>query len=202
MACIPLNQYSPFLHEVISGHDTEAECVEECGVCCLPDGSCVDNTQTQCTNAGGSWNPGVTCVDVICPFPSPSPSPSPPPSPSPSPSVISECEVDEDCTGGWHCCGNKCYPYQILCTVMGPGTPTEACKQFIQNNGGSVDDCCPDLGYTVIGSTFDLSGEVLLSVNCAAPYPDCSDDNEVPIYSNPVEEGYSVVNCLPDPYPP
>ncbi len=112
MACIPQNQYNPSLHEIISTHNTEAECNDNCGVCCLPDGSCVDNTQTECSAAGGSWNAGVTCEDVICPFPSPSPSPSPSSPPSVSPSAPPstppniQCETNEDCSGENPCCDN------------------------------------------------------------------------------------------------
>lgn len=88
MGCIPQNQYNPFLHEIISVHNTEGECNEECGVCCI-NSICVDNNQTQCAAAGGIWYSGVSCEDVICPSPSPSPSPSLSisPSPSVSPSV-------------------------------------------------------------------------------------------------------------------
>ena len=155
------------------------------GVCCAEGECCVDDVCVPCECETDEDCPeGECCNGGVC-------------GECPDP-----CETDEDCTGGWHCCDSECYPYFILCTVIGPGTATEACKQFIQGNGGSVEDCCPDNGYTVIGSTFDLSGQVLLSVNCAAQYPDCSSDNVSPILSNPVQPGYSVVNCIPDSTPP
>jgi hypothetical protein len=123
MGCIPQNQYNPFLHEIISVHNTEGECNEECGVCCI-NSICVDNNQTQCAAAGGIWYSGVSCEDVICPSPSPSISPSPSlsvtpsisitpsPFPSPSPSggvcCVPGCESDFSAIN--NCTGNV-YPY-------------------------------------------------------------------------------------------
>lgn len=168
--------------------DEGATCCESsvvccAGVCCAEDECCIDDACVPCECESDEDCPeGECCNDGVC--------------------GECECEIDDDCQAKWHCCDGTCYPYQILCTLIGPGTPTQACKDYINGVGGDVSDCCPDLGYTVIGSSFDLSGEVLLSVNCAAPYPDCSEDNATPIYSSPVPEGYSVVNCLPDADPP
>ena len=158
MACIPQNQYNPLIHEIISVHDTEAGCNEDCGVCCLPDGTCVDNTQTECTNAGGSWNAGVTCADVICPSPSPSPSvppstsPSTPPStpPSTSQEVCVTCTFYEGCA--WN--GFACDYIQtdILCI------PYSDCASYprlneLSNCSGSEGSCSPTgIVATEIGS--------------------------------------------------
>jgi hypothetical protein len=92
MGCIPQNQYNPFLHEIISVHNTEGECNEECGVCCI-NSICVDNNQTQCAAAGGIWYSGVSCEDVICPSPSPSISPSPSLSVTPSISITPSLSI-------------------------------------------------------------------------------------------------------------
>ncbi|MEM7229752.1 MAG: hypothetical protein AAF432_13155 [Planctomycetota bacterium] len=41
------------------------------GACCLPDGSCVDISDLDCTPMGGSFQgPGSMCADVMCPPPS------------------------------------------------------------------------------------------------------------------------------------
>ena len=51
-----------------SNADMYAEfCVEECGRCCLPGGGCVDNTEDECTAAGGtSWTMWTMSDPVAC----------------------------------------------------------------------------------------------------------------------------------------
>ena len=162
MGCISFDQYNPLVHEIISVHDTEEACNEECGVCCLPNGRCVDTTQTACENADGSWNPGVTCEDVICPSPPPSTSPSTspstppsnppsnPPSQEPSPSIEAvccycvfigswDCNLPELCPGvfypditGGDNCGCE-IPQFLHEGTCDPPNETESCSGSYEN---------------------------------------------------------------------
>ena len=161
MGCIRSDQYNPLIHDIISVHDTEAGCNEDCGVCCLPDGTCVDNTQSACAAAGGLWNAGVTCEDVICPSPSPSPSPSlsTPPSqepsqqpsqqPSPTPSAPVDCYLChyETGCGSASACGDFGAPEGVSCFYCpGPEGSYGSCHLTAQGDisvpiGGRYEYC-------------------------------------------------------------
>ncbi|MEW6249339.1 MAG: hypothetical protein AB1716_01730 [Planctomycetota bacterium] len=133
------------------------DCPDQTGACCLPDGTCVVKTSSECTSAGGTYQGnGTNCGSVNCPQPS------------------GACCFDAthgcvnltlaDCNmagGRWGGAGTTCATYVCF--------PSGAC---CKPDGTCVDNVSPAQCSSLNG-TFQGHNTQCASVNCPPPTGAC-----------------------------
>ena len=108
------------------------------------------------------------------------------------------CVVDQDCQvpGRHYCCGGKCYPFKMTCSLWGVFDASQRCNDFLDGDPtASVTDCCPHLGLGITATRAPID-----KVYCSTPYSPCSEDNRTPVLEpNFPPPGYQVDGCIAGP---